>query len=176
MNHILLIAVHILIYGAFAWVWPPVHALSALALMGLLIWISCTDFIRFEIPDTASALLFLSGLALSGATPSTWIASAGAGGLWFLLFWGVAAGAKYILKRDALGFGDVKLMGGVGAWLGVLAPIYVVFLASLTGALTLLCLGAARREKLSEQMGNGIAFGPFLCLCTWVIWLSEAGL
>lgn len=43
------------------------------------------------------------------------------------LAWGIATGAKFFLKKDALGFGDVKFFGVVGLWLGLpLLPYFMI--------------------------------------------------
>lgn len=145
--------------------------MDAAVLSILLIWVSCVDFVKLEIPDTASALLFLTGLvfAYSDHLQSSLLAAF----CWAALFWVVAKLAKHFLRQDGLGLGDVKLMAGIGAWLGFVLPIYVVLSASVAGTLTIL---VSEGLKPSALAGKAVAFGPFLCLSTWVLWLREAGL
>ena len=40
----------------------------------------------------------------------------------FFLFWGVAAIYRKLRGREGLGFGDAKLMAGIGAWVGPTRP------------------------------------------------------
>jgi leader peptidase (prepilin peptidase)/N-methyltransferase len=49
-----------------------------------------------------------------------------------------------VFKREAMGFGDVVLLGGIGAWLGAWGLLPVILLSSLQGSLVgiaLLLLG-----------------------------------
>jgi leader peptidase (prepilin peptidase)/N-methyltransferase len=89
------------------------------------------------------------------------------------------------LAAAALGFGDVWLLSGIGAWLGVQALLPVILLASIQGAIVgvaLLALG--RAEKGPEAGGaaqpdgwvpprNAVPFGPFLVLAS-LEWLYGA--
>lgn len=148
----------------------PAGALP-LAFAALLIWVSCRDIAVFEVPDVAAALLVVVGVSV--ATDVGWALVAVV--LWGGLFLGMQQGAAKLLGQPALGLGDVKLMAGLAAWLGVLAPIYVTLYASLAAIVTLMAIALVRGEKLSNIPGSGIAFGPFLCLSAWGVWLWGAG-
>ena len=78
------------------------------------------------------------------------------------------------MGRDALGLGDVKLMAGVGAWLGIVAPIHVVLLSSVAALGTMIVVTATRGRSVRDLPGTGIAFGPFICLSAWAIWVWGA--
>ena len=134
----------------------------------LFMWISCSDVIRFEIPDTGALALAVTGIF---AASNLQVAAIGAV-LWASLFWLTAVVSARIMGRDALGFGDVKLIAGIGAWLGPIWPIYVVLAATLSALVILLAHAALYR---SSAAGTGIAFAPFLCLCAWAIWLWGGG-
>jgi leader peptidase (prepilin peptidase)/N-methyltransferase len=86
------------------------------------------------------------------------------------VLWGVGwLGAK-AFRREAMGFGDVKMFGAMGAVLGMWVFLALV-VASLTGALigvVSMCLGQGRQ----------IPFGPFLAVGMLVVmfagpWLLE---
>ena len=164
-----MLAVHLAIYGLFWFLsgtgfgWPPA------ILASLLIWVSSVDFRVYEIPDTASLLLILSGVALNwqdGALPFVFAAA-----LWGIGFWFVASVAYRVLGEDGLGLGDVKLMAGIAAWLGPVLPIYVVLGASVAAILTILVTQSRKGQEFSRK---AVAFGPFLCLSAWVIWMTGA--
>jgi len=74
----------------------------------------------------------------------------------------------YIFPREAMGFGDVKLMAAVGAFLGWQAVIFTLIAAAFVGTivgLTLIITG--RRE-----FGARLPFGPYLALgaTIWLFW------
>lgn len=162
---------HLAVYAGFWAVYADVCGLEHIVFGALLIWISCADFEIFEVPDTASFLLMLFGV-LAAYGNGMELHAFGAV-LWFGLFLLVALCARHILGEDGLGLGDVKLMGGIGMWLGPLAPLYVVLCASLGAVLTILVTQRGGDDQNSRKV---IAFGPFICLSAWVVWLGEAAL
>jgi leader peptidase (prepilin peptidase)/N-methyltransferase len=82
---------------------------------------------------------------------------AGAGALYlFAEFGGMLA------RTDAMGGGDVKLAGYIGAlvgWQGALATIFYAALIAAPAALLLLVLGRGKKEGGFTKF----AFGPYLC-------------
>jgi len=76
------------------------------------------------------------------------------------LFWLVAEVGARVLKQEAMGGGDIKLIAMVGAFLGWHNVLLTIFLASLSGAavgLTFMVLKGWGRK-------TPIPFGPFLAL------------
>lgn len=94
-----------------------------------------------------------------------WMGDARAIGLGASLF-GMAVGAgsiysigvlgKLMFRKDAMGFGDVKLMGLLGAVLGWQPVLLSIFIACLLGSV----IGITMRLRSGSQH---IPFGPFLC-------------
>jgi prepilin signal peptidase PulO-like enzyme (type II secretory pathway) len=76
-----------------------------------------------------------------------------------ILIWGIRLIGSAVLGREAMGFGDVTLMGMIGIFLGWQSCILIFFLAPFAG----LILGI-----LNIMMGRNREFpyGPFLCLAT----------
>jgi leader peptidase (prepilin peptidase)/N-methyltransferase len=70
------------------------------------------------------------------------------------------AGAVYLRWRGAegMGFGDVKLMAMVGAFLGIKLTIFTIFAASLTGSLfgltTVLMVWIKRTHRFTRRLAN----------------------
>jgi leader peptidase (prepilin peptidase) / N-methyltransferase len=70
------------------------------------------------------------------------------------------AGAVYLRWRGAqgMGFGDVKLMAMVGAFLGIKLTIFTIFSASLAGSLfglaTVLIVWIKRTHRFSRRLAN----------------------
>ena len=67
---------------------------------------------------------------------------------------------KWIFKKEALGYGDLKLAGLMGIWLGPEKLILALFIGYFLGALWSLMLLSLKIKK----MGDYIPFGPWLCL------------
>lgn len=62
-------------------------------------------------------------------------------------FVAVAEVGRIVFRKEALGYGDVWLLGGIGAWLGVRALLPVVLLASIQGAVVGIALLLAGRGQ-----------------------------
>lgn len=173
-KRIMLLFFHVVIYGGFAWaaVGPVWVGLGL-----VLIWISVVDIERFEIPDAASAVLFISGGAYVLLWPDVPVLDHLLGAvIWPLVFWLV--GVVYLRWRGVhgLGFGDVKLMAGIALWVGFQGAVLVVLAASLAGIAVLLVYMLVQRGKMAGLGKSAVAFGPFLCLSTWVVWLQGVSL
>lgn len=70
--------------------------------------------------------------------------------------------------RAGLGAGDAKLLGAAGVWVGWQGVPEVVLIAALSGLLWTVINAVAGR---SLTMTTRLAFGPHLCLATWIVWL-----
>ena len=128
------------------------------------------------IPDSISVGGIVAGLLISlvpgGVTPlQSLIGAVVAGGGLYLLGWI----ATKVLKKDAMGFGDVKLLAGYGALMGVTGAVETLLVAALLGILVMVPYGmlAAKKSaqnKNSEDAGQ-IPFGPFLAIAAPIIYL-----
>ena len=171
-----LIASHIAVYFGLAmlsdvWRFGDV-SVASVVLMGLLVWISVWDFRSFTIPDVANLALVISGLV------ATWwlhpvdlrfhLLSLV---IWLVLFWAVGAAFRKLRGYDGLGLGDAKLMAGAGAWLGMFAPVSVVLMGALSAIAFILVMGVIGRKSIRETQHSAIAFGPFLSVSIWSVWL-----
>jgi leader peptidase (prepilin peptidase)/N-methyltransferase len=155
-------ALFVLLYARFGLAWPlPVY----MALTSLLIVISAIDIGHMEIPDG----LIIAGLIVGGAqliasifTPHfgawhSYVIGFFAGGLPLLL---IALFGAYVLKKDAMGGGDVKLMAFCGFIIGWRLVITAYLIGVVAGAVFGLVLMALKKRKRSDA----IPFGPFLSL------------
>ena len=91
------------------------------------------------------------------------VGMAGGGGI----VWIVRVIATAVLRREAMGFGDVTLMAMIGTFIGWQGCLMVFFLAPLAG----LVVGVAQVIVLRD---SEIPYGPFLCLATVVLILAWA--
>jgi len=71
-----------------------------------------------------------------------------------------------IIPREAMGFGDVKFIGAIGAFLGWQAVLFTIFASSVVGCF----FGVAAMIIHRRKGGTVIPFGPFLALGA-LIWL-----
>jgi leader peptidase (prepilin peptidase) / N-methyltransferase len=70
--------------------------------------------------------------------------------------------------REGMGLGDVKLLAASGAWVSWQGLPSVILIASFTG----LVFAALRpRRGVGISLTDRIAFGAFLCVGTWIVWL-----
>ena len=79
-----------------------------------------------------------------------------------ILVWGIRLVARWVLGVEAMGFGDVTLMGMIGAFLGWQAVLLVFFAAPFFG----LVYGIV---NVALGKGRAVPYGPFLCLATVVV-------
>ncbi|MFT5110469.1 MAG: leader peptidase (prepilin peptidase)/N-methyltransferase [Pseudoalteromonas tetraodonis] len=73
--------------------------------------------------------------------------------------------------RDAMGFGDVKFLAMIGAFLGWQAVLFTIFLGSVAGTLVAVPLRLMGRADWSTK----IPFGPYLALggVVWLFWGTD---
>ncbi len=83
------------------------------------------------------------------------VGMAAAGGL----VWAVRIIGTAVLKREAMGFGDVTLMAMIGAFLGWQTALIIFFLAPFPA----LVIGLVQLVLIRD---SEIPYGPFLCLAT----------
>jgi len=84
----------------------------------------------------------------------------------FGLFWLIGFLGKRSFKKEAMGLGDVKLMGGLGALFGWQAVLFILFFSALVGSIVgVVLMVMKKKERLSQ-----IPYGPYLALAAFV-WL-----
>jgi leader peptidase (prepilin peptidase) / N-methyltransferase len=86
-------------------------------------------------------------------------AIAGGGSLWL-----IAATYQRLRHREGLGFGDVKMLAMIGAFLGWKLMLLTLVFASFTGSFVALLLMAARRADWQSKLplGTFLALGALL--------------
>jgi leader peptidase (prepilin peptidase)/N-methyltransferase len=82
-----------------------------------------------------------------------------------LLLWIAIFGEK-LCGREAVGFGDIKLMGCIGAFIGTQGAVFAIFGGSLLGMLILApyILYSHHQRGKPWTLLTQIPFGPFLSL------------
>lgn len=67
-----------------------------------------------------------------------------------------------------IGYGDIKLLGVCGLWVGFAGLPTLIMVTAISGLISTLILAAAS-ETLNRN--SAIAFGPHLCLGLWFVWI-----
>ena len=133
------------------------------------------DFDHYILPDTVTIGGMVAGPVLSAALPvlhgrEVWWQGLGMSvvglALGFGLLFAVSVLGAKVFKKEAMGFGDVKLLGAIGAFLGWEAVLFTLFVSSLLGSVIGLLLIALRGAKMQSR----IPFGPYLAMAA-VLWL-----
>lgn len=132
----------------------------------VLLPLATIDWRHQILPDLLTASLFVAGLSWMIATPAADLhyglisAVAGAGS-----FWLIRAGYSLMRGREGLGMGDVKLMAGLGLWVGLLwLPLMVLIAASLALGFAVF---AAWRTGKPLSGSTALPFGTFLCAASF---------
>lgn len=111
----------------------------------------------FEIGLVFAFIYGLSNIAISINMILGMVAGAGI----FLL---ITLLGGLVYGKEAMGFGDVKLMGCLGLWFGFSEIIIIALMSFLIGAILSILLLVIRVKKSDEY----IPFGPFIVLSTFI--------
>ncbi len=147
-----------------------------LVVFGLLLG-TFVDLEHMIIPDRVSLGGIVLGLGLSALVPALHHERTAMGGLGasFLgavtgsgMLWITALLGKLVFKKDAMGMGDVKLLGAIGAFLGWLSVLFTIMISSFTGAIVGVSLVLSQRKEMQSR----IPYGPYLALAAliWLFW------
>ena len=177
-----------LFLAAFLWLWLPTAPLwfAVTHVVVMWIWIALMiagAFIDFDhqlLPDFTTVGGMVLGVAESlvatsfnfvygdGVQASTWLKFTplfwSLGGLvfGFGLLWLVRWIGSKAFKREAMGMGDVFLMGAVGALFGPVAVLVTLILSSVFGSIVGIVLILLSKTKLGGF--TPIPYGPYICM------------
>ena len=148
--------------------WGPQLA-AALLLTWTLLVLAVIDAHTTLLPDSITLPLLWAGLLL--ALVPVWVPlqdaviGAAAG---YLSLWAVFWGFKLLTGKEGMGYGDFKLFGALGAWLGWQPLLLIILLSSVVGAVVGIGLILARNRGRDLQL----PFGPYLAAADWIalIW------
>ena len=76
-----------------------------------------------------------------------------------------ATTTEVIVPREAMGFGDVKFMAAIGAFLGWQATVFSLMFSAVVGAIVGTLIMATRKDN-----ANIIPYGPYIALAA-VVWV-----
>ncbi len=184
--------VEALIAVLFVLVWAKISPAPILAMSPipsfviiLIFWVAIfglalgtfVDIEHMIIPDRVSLGGIVLGLVFSTLVPALHGQPDAYGGFVSALLgasvgvgilWGIAIFGKLIFRKDAMGMGDVKLMGAIGAFLGWPAVIFTLMVSSFLGAI----VGVSMILAGQKEMQSRIPFGPYIAgaALIWMLW------
>ena len=117
--------------------------------------------LNLTIFETGLIFLFAAGIFNVNIAINMFLGMLAGGGIFLLitLIGGMIAG------KEAMGFGDVKLMAGLGLYFGLANIILVTLVAFLLGAVISIILLVTKVRKTSEY----IPFGPFIVMACFIV-------
>jgi leader peptidase (prepilin peptidase)/N-methyltransferase len=149
-----------------------IQTLTALPLVWSLIALSLIDFDHKLLPDNIVLPALWAGLLINLGSTFTDISSAVIGAVaGYLTLWLVFQLFRLLTGKEGMGYGDFKLFGLFGAWLGWQYLPQILILSSVVGALAGITLVALRgRDK-----NIPIPFGPYLAAAGFIslMWGAE---
>lgn len=141
------------------WEKNPVYAVISAIVLSVLICIFFIDLEHMLIYNRFVIIIGIAGaVAIFFDKNIRWydhLIGAAAFGLFFLLIY---YGAILILKREGLGFGDVKLAFAAGLLLGWQRMLFAMLIASVSASIILLIVRKARGDEKDREY----PFGPFI--------------
>ncbi|MDT7953042.1 MAG: A24 family peptidase [Acetobacteraceae bacterium] len=139
----------------------------------LLLALSWIDAEWMLLPDALTLPLLLGGLTAAWWFDAEVLADHALAALagWFLL-WALAALYRRVRGWEGLGAGDAKLLGALGAWVGLAGLADVLLGAALAG---LAWAGLLRLRGRAVSATTALPFGPFLALSGWAVLLALWG-
>jgi leader peptidase (prepilin peptidase)/N-methyltransferase len=188
-------------FAAWWWLLPPARAAAGMLLTAMLICASFIDLDHMIIPDRFSIGAAAIGVVVSVVIPSLhgfhdgpYAIDAIRGGVESLIGVLIGSGvvlwigllAEVILRKEAMGFGDVKLVGAIGAFFGWQGAVFCLFGGAVLGTLGLgvamIVQGLRRKRRTDDDdrlgaldvgFGREVPFGPMLAAGSllYFLWL-----
>ena len=142
-----------------------------------LVLATFVDFEHLIIPDSVSIGGMVIGLILSALVPAmhgvetmpaSLVRSAIGLAMGWGILWSIGKLGSIIFRKPAMGFGDVKLIGAMGAFLGWQAVLFTIIGSSLVGSVVGISLVVGRCKRMQSR----IPYGPYLALAAllWIFW------
>ncbi len=141
------------------------HAVVILCFTWALLTLTMVDFDHQLLPDSITLPLLWAGLIINSnglivtLSDALWGAIAG-----YMILWSVYWLFKLVTGKEGMGYGDFKLLGALGAWLGWQAIPMIILLSSIVGLIIGLTLIVLHKQKQDMPM----PFGPYLAGAGWI--------
>ncbi len=161
-------------YRTGFWVAAPILALvcswrygatpatvAAIVFVVMLLALAWVDAETGFLPDMLTIPLLWLGLLVNVGNTFSMLPDAvlgAAGG--YLVLWIICAGFLLATGRQGMGYGDFKLLGALGAWLGWASLPWILLVSSLLA----LSIALVRRMAGRLKAGEPFSFGPYLAV------------
>ncbi|MDX2219769.1 MAG: A24 family peptidase [Burkholderiales bacterium] len=144
------------------------QAFWAMIFLWVLIALTFIDADTQLLPDDLTLPLLWLGLLVNAFGTFVDLRSAVIGAAaGYLSLWSVYWGFKLLTGKEGMGFGDFKLLGALGAWLGwQMIPLIILLSAAVGAVVGLVGIALAGRDK-----GGKIPFGPYLAAAGFIAML-----
>lgn len=173
-NYILMVLTSIIyitliyVYGIHETIVANLDLIKFMILTPMLLSVFVIDYKLQIIPNRLNLTIFevgiifafLYGLSNVAITINMLLGMLVGGGIFLLIT--LAGGIFY--GKEAMGFGDVKLMGALGIYFGFSNIIIITLVSFLIGAILSIVLLASKIKKSNEY----IPFGPFIVIATFI--------
>ena len=116
--------------------------------------------LNLTIFEVGLVFVFIYGLSNVAISMNMVLGMLAGGGI----FLGLTLLGGLIYGKEAMGLGDVKLMGALGLYFGLTNIIVITLLSFLIGAILSIVLLATKIRKMDQY----IAFGPFIVIATFI--------
>jgi leader peptidase (prepilin peptidase) / N-methyltransferase len=139
--------------------------LACLVFTWCLIALTMIDVDTQLLPDNITIPLLWLGLIansfglFTSLDSAVWGAIAG-----YLSLWSIYWLFKLLTNKEGMGYGDFKLLGALGAWLGWQMLLQIILLSSLVGAV----IGISMIVINGRDKNIPIPFGPYLAVAGWI--------
>ncbi|MGH8213394.1 MAG: prepilin peptidase [Rhodanobacteraceae bacterium] len=144
---------------------PGWAALAALFFTWVLIAAAGIDLRTQLLPDQLTLPLLWLGLLIALVPLFVDVRAAIEGAaIGYLALWCVYWAFRLLTGKEGMGYGDFKLLGALGAWMGPVALLPIVLLSSFIGAI----VGVVALRMRNQDRSTPIPFGPFLAAAGWV--------
>lgn len=134
-----------------------INFIGASLAFSMLLALSMIDFKYFAIPDSLNLIAILFALIQIDFIQGFYDALLVAGGFALLRF-----SLSYLLKKEAMGEGDIMIAATMGALLGLPNVLFAIFLSALLALIP---------SMIAQD--NKVPFVPFLALATLIVYLFD---
>jgi leader peptidase (prepilin peptidase) / N-methyltransferase len=150
-----------LVFAATGWLVGPAPLLIPRLLFGAaMIVLFMIDLNERILPNVITLPGIVIGLLFSSLGPPGFRDALIGAVACSLALWGVGEAVSRALGKDALGFGDVKMVAMIGAFLGWKVTLVALFMASLLGSVIGVALVAITRDRdYLIPLGSFLAIG-----------------